>query len=164
MFQGGLLAMYMSGNYMIAHYNNTMEGKYGIAQRPSFNGKNTDIINGLAFSVSANTPHPEEAKEFALWLGSKEAQEIQGKSGTVISARNDCQEFYLDCYPDLNLQIFLDNVKDAELLPHCKVTSELGNVSKTFFEQAWRGEITLTEAGKLAAEAENAVLDKMNSK
>ena len=164
MFQGGRLAMYLSGNYMIPSYNKTLEGKFGIAQRPSVNGKFTDIINGLAFSVSANTPHPEEAKEFALWLGSKEAQEIQGKSGTVISARNDCQAFYLETYPDLNLQIFLDNVADSELLPHCKVTSELGTVSKEFFQQAWRGEITLTEAGKLAAEAQNAVLDKMNSK
>ena len=164
MFQGGRLAMYLSGNYMIPSYNKTLEGKFGIAQRPSINGKFTDIINGLAFSVSANTPHPEEAKEFALWLGSKEAQEIQGKSGTVISARNDCQQFYLDCYPDLNLQIFLDNVAEAELLPHCKVTSELSTVSKDFIQQAWRGEITLTQAGELVAEAQNAVLDKMNSR
>lgn len=163
MFQGGRLAMYLSGNYMIPSYNKTLEGKFGVAQRPSVNGKFTDIINGLAFSVSANTPHPEEAKDFVLWLGSKEAQEIQGKSGTVISARNDCQSLYLDCYPDLNLQIFLDNVKDSELLPHCMASSELGNVSKDFFDQAWRGEISLTEAGQKAAEAQNAVLDKMNA-
>ncbi len=164
MFQGGRLAMYLSGNYMIPSFNKTLEGKFGIAQRPSVNGKFTDIINGLAFSVSANTKHPEEATDFVLWLGSKEAQEIQGKSGTVISARNDCQALYLDTHKDLNLQIFLDNVKDSQLLPHCKVTSELGNVSKDFFDQAWRGEISLTEAGKLVAEAQNAVLDKMNGK
>ncbi len=164
MFQGGRLAMYLSGNYMIPSYNKTLEGKFDVVRRPSFNGKNTDIINGLAFSVSANTQHPEEAADFALWLGSKEAQEIQAKSGVVISARNDCQELYLDTHPELNLQIFLDNVKESELLPHCKVSSELGTVSKDFFEQAWRGEITLTEAGQKAAEAQNAVLDKMNAK
>lgn len=164
MFQGGRLAMYLSGNYMIPSYNKTLEGKFDVVQRPSVNGKFTDIINGLAFSVSANTKYPNEAVDFALWLGSKEAQEIQGKSGTVISARNDCQDLYLDTYPDLNLKIFMENVKDSELLPHCKVTSELGNVSKDFFDQAWRGEISLAEAGKKAAEAQNAVLDKMNAK
>ncbi len=164
MFQGGRLAMYLSGNYMIPSYNKTLEGKFNVVQRPSTNGKFTDIINGLAFSVSANTKHPKEAADFALWLGGKEAQELQGKSGTVISARNDCQDLYLDTYPDLNLKIFLENVKDSELLPHCKVTSELGNVSKDFFDQAWRGEISLAEAGKKAAEAQNAVLDKMNAK
>ena len=95
MFQGGQLAMYFSGNYMITSYNKTLEGKYGIAKRPTFNGKDTDIINGLAFSVSANTEHPEEAKEFALWLGSEEAQKIQGESGVCISARNDCSSILL---------------------------------------------------------------------
>lgn len=164
MFQGGQLAMYLSGNYMIPSYNKTIEGKFGLAQRPSTNGKFTDIINGLAFSVSANTKHPEEATDFALWLGSKEAQEIQGKSGTVISARNDCQELYLDTHKDLNLQLFLDNVKDSELLPHCQASAELGQASKEFFVQAWEGEITLEEAGKKAAEAQNKVLDKMNAK
>lgn len=83
-----------------------MEGKFGIVSRPTFNGKNTDIINGLAFSVSAFTKHPEEAADFALWLGSEEAQKIQGESGVVISARNDCQELYLDTHKDLNLQVF----------------------------------------------------------
>ena len=83
---------------------------------------------------------------FALWLGSKEAQEIQGKSGTVISARNDCQELFLDTHKDLNLQVFLDNVPNTELLPHCKVTAKLSQVEKTYLEQAWQGEITLEEA------------------
>ena len=164
MFQGGQLAMYFSGNYMIPSYNSTIEGKYGIAKRPTYNGKGTDIINGLAFTVSAGTKHPEEAIDFALWLGSKEAQEIQGKSGTVISARNDCQELYLDTHPELNLQVFLDNVAESRPFAHCKVTSELGNASKPFIEAAWKGEMTLAEAAKKAAEAQNEVLDKMNSK
>lgn len=164
MFQGGHLAMYLSGNYMITDYNKTLEGKYGIAQRPSFNGKHTDIINGLAYSVSANTQYPQEALDFVLWLGGKEAQEIAGKSGTIIPARYDCQQLYIAAYPELELDIFLENVKDSELLPHCKVTSELDSVAKDYFDQAWKGEISLTEAGELAAAAQNAVLDKMNSK
>lgn len=164
MFQGGQLAMYFSGNYMIPSYNKTLEGKYGIVKRPSFNGVDKDIINGLAFSVSANTKHPEEAKDFALWLGSKEAQEIQGKSGTVISARNDCQELFLDTHKDLNLQVFLDNVPNTELLPHCKVTAKLSQVEKTYLEQAWQGEITLEEACKSIKPEADAILDEMNAK
>ena len=39
MFQGGQAAMYLSGNYMIPSYNKTLEGKYGIVSRPTFNGK-----------------------------------------------------------------------------------------------------------------------------
>ena len=166
MFQGGQLAMYLSGNYMIASYNKTLEGKYGIAKRPTFNGKDTDIINGLAFSVSANTKHPEEAKEFALWLGSEEAQKIQAEAGVCISARNDCQKYYVDAdiNKGLNTQVFLDNVAHSELLPHCKVTSELGQPEKKYLEPAWKGEMKLDEACKKVAEEQNAILDKMNSK
>lgn len=162
MFQGGQAAMYLSGNYMIPSYNKTLEGKYGIVSRPTFNGKNTDIINGLAFSVSANTKNPEEATDFALWLGSEEAQKIQAESGVVISARNDCQEIYPTTHPDLNLQVFLDNVENATLLPHCKVSSELGQVEKTYLEKAWMGEITLEEACKSIKPEADAILDKMN--
>ncbi len=164
MFQGGQVAMYLSGNYMIPSYNKTLEGKYGIVSRPTFNGKNTDIINGLAFSVSAFTEHPEEAVDFALWLGSKEAQTIQAEAGVVISARNDCQDIYVGTHPDLNLQVFLDNVENAELLPHCKATSELAQVEKTYLEQAWMGEITLEEACKKIKPEADAILDKMNAK
>lgn len=162
MFQGGQAAMYLSGNYMIPSYNKTLEGKYGIVSRPTFNGKNTDIINGLAFSVSANTKNPEEATDFALWLGSEEAQKIQAESGVVISARNDCQEIYPTTHPDLNLQVFLDNAENATLLPHCKVSSELGQVEKTYLEKAWMGEITLEEACKSIKPEADAILDKMN--
>lgn len=164
MFQGGQLAMYFSGNYMITSYDKTLEGKYGIAKRPTFNGKDTDIINGLAFSVSANTKHPEEAKDFALWLGSEEAQKIQGESGVCISARNDCQQYFVDAHEGLNCQVFLDNVANAELLPHCKVTSELSQVEKEYLELAWKGEMKLDEACKKIAEEENVILEKMNSK
>lgn len=164
MFQGGQLAMYYSGNYMITSYNNTMEGKYGIAKRPTFNGKDTDIINGLAFSVSANTEHPEEATDFALWLGSEEAQKIQGESGVCISARNDCQQYFVDAHDEVDCQVFLDNVANAELLPHCKVTSELSQVEKKYLEPAWKGEISLEEACKNIAKEQDPILEKMNSK
>lgn len=164
MFQGGQLAMYFSGNYMITSYNNTLEGKYGIAKRPTFNGKDTDIINGLAFSVSANTKHPEEAKDFALWLGSEEAQKIQGESGVCISARNDCQQYFVDAHDEVDCQVFLDNVANAELLPHCKVTSELSQVEKKYLEPAWKGETELADACKNIAKEQDEILAKMNSK
>lgn len=164
MFQGGQLAMYFSGDYMIASYNKTLEGKYGIAKRPAFNGKDTDIINGLGFSVSAVTKHPKEAEDFALWLGGKEAQTIQGESGTVISARNDCQKLFLDTHKDLNLQVFLDNVPHTDLLPHCKSTAELGKVEKDYLDQVWEGKMALKDAGTKIKKEQDAILDKMNSK
>ena len=65
---------------MIPSYNKTLEGKYGIVKRPSFNGVDKDIINGLAFSVSANTKHPEEArtkKQRKISLSGLEAKKLR---------------------------------------------------------------------------------------
>lgn len=162
MFQGGKAAMILAGNYMIPQYKDSLGDKFAVAPRPLFNNTKSDIINGLAFSVSANTKHPEEATDFALWLGSKEAQEIQGKSGTVISARNDCQEFYLDTHPELDLQIFLDNVEGSHLLPHCEATSKIGSVTKPWTEKAWKGEITLEEAFTSMKPEVDAILAESN--
>lgn len=164
MFQGGQLAMYFSGDYMIPSFNKTLEGKYGIAKRPTFNGKSTDIINGLGFSVSAVTKHPKEAEDFALWLGGKDAQTIQGESGTVISARNDCQKLFLDTHKDLNLQVFLDNVPNTYLLPHCKSTAELNQVEKKYLDPVWEGKMSLKDAGQKIKTEQDVILDKMNSK
>ena len=89
-------------------YDKTLKAKYGIAKRLTYNGKDTDIINGLAFSVSANTNIREEATDFALWLGSEEAQKINGEAGVCISARNDCQQYFVDAIQSaFNRQIFL---------------------------------------------------------
>ena len=41
----------------------------------------------LELESIVNQKNLDEARLFVEWLGSKEAQEIQGKSGTVISAR-----------------------------------------------------------------------------
>lgn len=164
MFAGGQLAMYIGGDYMLGVFDETLEGKYGIVKRPKFNNTDKDIINGLGYGVAANSKHPEEAMDFVLFLGSKEAQEIQAKAGFVISARNDCQELYLDKNKDLNLQVFLDNVEYAELLPHCEASSELAQIEAKYLDQAWKGEISLEEACKSIKPEADAVLDKMNKK
>ena len=80
MFEAGKIAMYMSGNYMIAEYeqNENIAGKYDIVSRPSFNGKKTDIINGLGYAVYEGTKNEEEALKFVEWLGRKRSYGYSG--------------------------------------------------------------------------------------
>ena len=61
-------------------------------------------------------------------------------------------------------QVFLDNVANSELLPHCKVTSELSQVEKKYLEPAWKGETNLADACKNIAKEQDPILEKMNSK
>lgn len=165
MFGAGKLAMYIAGNYMIPEFGSTLDLKnIGVVQRPTFNGKNTDIINGLGYAVAEGTKHEEEAMKFVAWLGGEEAMKIQAEGGVVISARNDAQQLYLNAYPDMNLGIFLANLDQTKLFDFCKITSELSTIEKTYLDKAWTGEMELEEACKTIAQEEQPLLDKMNGK
>lgn len=165
MFGAGKLAMYLAGNYMIPEFASTLDIKnIDVVQRPTFNGKSTDIINGLGYAVSEGTKHEEEAMKFVEWLGGEEAMKLQAEGGVVISARNDAQQLYLNAYPDMNLKIFLDDLDQTKLFDFCKITSELSTIEKTYLDQAWSGDMSLEDACKKIAEEEQPLLDKMNGK
>lgn len=167
MFEGGKVAMLLAGNYMISTFeqNEAIKGKYDVVSRPSFNGKKTDVINGLGYAVNSQTKNKEEALKFLTWLGGTEAMEIQGKDGTVISARNDAQHFYVDTQPDLNLKIFTANLEDTVLLePRCPKYTELVNVQKTYMAEIWAGTISVEEGCKKMTEEQQVIVDQMNKK
>lgn len=83
MFEGGQLAMNFAGSYMVPEYasNDAIKDKVDCVEIPTFNGKEDNCINGLGYAVFEGSKNKEAAEDFAIWLGSKEAQEIQGKTG-----------------------------------------------------------------------------------
>lgn len=167
MFEGGKVAMLMAGNYMISTFeqNDAIKGKYNVVSRPSFNGKKTDVINGLGYAVNAQTKNKEEALKFLTWLGGTEAMEIQGKDGTVISARNDAQHYYADTQKELNLKIFTANLEDTVLLePRCIKYTELVNIQKTYLADIWSGDMSVEEACRKMTKDQQVIVDQMNNK
>lgn len=167
MFGAGKLAMLLAGNYMVSTFeqNEAIKGKYDVVSRPSFNGKKTDVINGLGYAVNAQTKNKEEALKFLTWLGGEEAMKIQGQDGTVISARNDAQQYYKDTYPELNLEIFTANLDNTILIePRCIKYTELMDIQKTVVSEVWSGKMTLEEGCKKMAKDQQVILDEMNGK
>ena len=81
---------------MVPEYtsNDNIKDKIDCVELPSFNGVDTNCINGLGFAVYEGSKNKEAATEFAIWLSSKEAMDIQGNTGVVISARNESQELF----------------------------------------------------------------------
>lgn len=167
MFEGGKLAMLMAGNYMISTFeqNEVINGKFDVVRRPSFNGKKTDIINGLGYAINAATKNEEEAVKFLNWLGGEEAMKLQGQGGTVISARNDAQHYFAETRPELNLDIFtMDLDEDKMLEPRVPYYSDLMTVQREILAEVWAGNITLEEGTSQIAEKWQAVLDEKNGK
>ena len=162
LFESGRLAMLWAGSWNVATFmkNEQLNTVVDVVETPSFGGQNGNCINGLGIGIYANTAHPEEAKLFVEWLGSKEGQEIQGKSGTVIYARYDCQPLFVQMYPDLNLQSYLDQVDDAMLYPCCKVTNEMLTVESDYLKQAYMGQISVEEACASIAAEVNPMLEE----
>ena len=87
LFESGRVAMYFTGSWNAIRFANNeyTKDRVDVAVLPK--GKERAvIIHGLSNVIAANTKHPEEAWKFVEFLGSREAMEIQAKTGTVIPA------------------------------------------------------------------------------
>ncbi|MCH3971217.1 MAG: sugar ABC transporter substrate-binding protein [Oscillospiraceae bacterium] len=148
LFESGKLAMCYGASYMIAEYlsSDTIKGKVNLVSLPTLNGSKGNVINGLGYAVYSKSKQKEAAKKLAAWLGSAEAQKIQGEVGAVISARNDAQQYFTKTQPSLNLQVYIDAVADSKPLPTLTVSSELFDNESKYLKQAWAGTMTLKDA------------------
>lgn len=90
----------------------------------------------------------EAAEDFAIWLGSKEAQEIQGKTGVVISARTDAQKCFAEANSQYNLAAYTNHADEAYPLPVCAKAAELYDLEATELQKAYNGEKSLSDVCK----------------
>ncbi len=162
MFEGRQLAMVLAGSYMVPEYaeNDAINGSIDCVEFPTFNGIETNCINGLGYAVYEGSKNKEAAIDFALWLGGEEAMRIQGESGVVISARNDAQKYFAEANPDYHLEAYTNHVESAYPLPVCRDAAELYDMEANYLKRAYVGEETLAEACAGLKEAADALLAK----
>ena len=157
MFEGGQTAMNFAGSYMVPEYtgNDAIADKIDCVEIPTFNGVEDNCINGLGYAVYEGSKNKDAAIEFAIWLGSAEAQKIQGETGVVISARTDAQECFAASNPNYNLAAYTNHADEAYPLPVCTVAAELYDLEATYLQKAYNGEQPLADVCKeLKAEAD----------
>ena len=163
MFEGGQLAMNFAGSYMVPEYaeNDAIKDKVDCVEIPTFNGKEANCINGLGYAVYEGSKNKEAAEDFAIWLGSKEAQEIQGKTGVVISARTDAQKYFADANSQYNLAAYTNHADEAYPLPVCTKAAELYDLEATELQKAYNGEESLADVCKgLTKQADKLLQEK----
>lgn len=162
MFSAGKVAMVLAGNYMIAEYAESLGlENFAVCDRPSFEGQDIDIMNGLGYAVSEFTEYEEEAMAFVTYLGGYEAMTLQAEGKKVIPARIDTQEKYLEAYPELDLGVFLNNLDQAKLFDFNSIWSELQTIQNNEIALVWEGSQTLEEAGEAIVEQQQPLLDKL---
>ena len=162
MFEGEQIAMTLAGSYMVPEYasNDTIKDKIDCVEVPTFNGVEDNCINGLGFAVYEGSKQKEEAEKFAIWMGSSEAQKIQGETGVVISAREDAQQYFAKANEQYNLAAYTNHSAEAYPLPVCGKAAELYDMESTWLTKAYTGEMTLADACSGLKEEADALLAK----
>lgn len=113
-------AMFLEGSWNLLpsmENNPEMAGKWDVAVLPkspspvSGDGRAT-ISNGLCYATAAEGKNLDIAKDFLKFLGSEEAQKIQGESGAAIPAYEGLESTWLTSFDKydykLNAQVCLD--------------------------------------------------------
>jgi multiple sugar transport system substrate-binding protein len=159
LFASGKVAMVYAGSWMGSKFANSevLNGNFNVAPLPKMANQG-NVIHGLANVVYAQTQHPEEAWAFVKFLGGKEANEIQAKSGMIIPAYKPALEIYLNSNPDLNLEVFTDAADYATMYPCSSDSAKWIQVQNDYMKKVWAGEMSAEDACKEVAKQMNEIL------
>jgi multiple sugar transport system substrate-binding protein len=161
MFEAGTVAMFYSGSYYANRFSEHKELKSNADVAPLPAGKQkATVINGIQNVGYAKTKHPEATRKFLLFLGSKQAAEIQAKTGAVIPAYAGTQKAWVDAMPWFHLQVFLDQVPDGRVFPVSGNTAVWQQLEVDILKKAWTGQVDAATAAKELAGAMNTALAK----
>ncbi|GHO85079.1 ABC transporter substrate-binding protein [Dictyobacter formicarum] len=161
MFESGKIAMMYGGSWdaIEFHSNSYTKDKVAVSVLPQ-GKKRATVIHGLGNVISANTQYPQQAWEFVNYLGSKDAADVQAKTGTVIPAYNGTQTQWVNAYPEFHLQSFIDELPYAVPYPISKNTSAWVDTQNKVLTQVWAGQLSLDTGAKKLASQMNQELAK----
>lgn len=160
-FESGKAAMYYAGSWNVPEFakNDNIKNSVDVTVLPS-GTKRAVIIHGLANVAYAKTKHPKEATQFVEFLGSKEAADIQARTGTVIPAFNGTQDAWVKSTPQYHLQSFLDQVAYAVPFPTSKNTDAWQSKEAAILGPVWSGNKDVAAGAQEMAKAMNTALSK----
>ena len=162
LFTSGKVAMGMFGSWM---YNEFITNEYtakncAVAALPQGKAGNATIYNGLGNSVAANTKNKEAAIKFIEFLGSEEANIIQGEYASAIPAYGAAQQAWVEATTKNNFdtQCLVDMLEYGHIKPYTKNTAKWETVEMEILRKVWAGELSVTDACHQLVTQINAIL------
>ena len=158
LFPAGKIAMTYSGSWRASPFHDA-DPNIEVAPLPH-GEQRVNTINGLGNVVWANSPNKDAAMEFVKFLGSQQAQQIQAETGTVIPAMLGLQDIWVDATPDMNLQVFINEVEHAVPLPTSPRGPEWDNTVTQTLREAWLGTIPRDQICQTVTDRANTALSR----
>lgn len=118
MFFSGEGAMYYAGNWDLINLCTTyedMNGKWDVAALPmcpdpAEGEGRASISNSVSYATAAKGENKELAMDFLKFLGSEEAQKLQGESGAAIPAYNGLEDAWVTSFAEKGYELTLENL------------------------------------------------------
>jgi multiple sugar transport system substrate-binding protein len=158
MLTSGKVAMYYCGSWEPEEIAAVPYGKanINIAPLPKGPAGNRNFYaNGLGNVIEAKTKHPQQAWEFVQFLGSKQAAQIQSRTGTVIPAFKGAAASYAKAIPEFDMQVLLDSLPNSTLYPSSKNTLAWQDYAIQQFANAWTGKSSVADVARRVAKKMN---------
>lgn len=112
LFKSGKAAMVYGGSFRVAGYaDSAVADDIQVVRLPQ--GKQRGVVlHGGAVVAHADGDEVDAATAFAVYTGTKEAQEIIGKAGASIPAFSGTEKGYIDAHPEYDLKVFPESAEE----------------------------------------------------
>jgi len=147
-YVSGKAAMFWSGTWSIAEVQaSDVAGTTDLIDLPRGTEQANNVL-GLANVISAESKNPVAAEAFAAYLGSEEAQRVQGEMGAANPAFIGAGDSFIDFVPDWNLEVFVDAVDYARAYPVSRNTAAWNALEGELLPQAFSSERPVAEVAE----------------
>lgn len=158
LFNNGRVALYQSGNWEAALLQDSPVREHlGVA--PLIHGaEEANVIHGIGYAMSSHSRNKPAASAFLTFLGSEEANRIQGAAGAANPAFVGTNDTYIEAIPEFSLDVFVEAAEDAREYPASQNTSAWLQLEELLFPKILSGDGELEENARDLASRMNGVL------
>ncbi|MDH6364282.1 multiple sugar transport system substrate-binding protein [Enterococcus sp. PF1-24] len=158
-FESGKAAMMIAGSWMATEYTAIDGLNADVAPMP----KNVDrgsVSSGMGYAIANNSKHSEEAWKFVNYMAGAEANLIQAESGAAIPALKDTQEPWVNTFPTINAQVFVDAEAYGHNSMHVSTRDAWAKTEQEYILKIFSQEISVKDGCKEMAEQIQTEIDE----
>lgn len=120
LFLSGIGAMLYVGSWkskVLEESNIGTSGNLGLITMPKQDVSNASVLGGLSYSIFKKTKNPEAAWELIKFITNEQGNKIQAEQGIDIPALKSAQQYYLNNFKNVDVEVFFAATENAVKFP-----------------------------------------------